>query len=516
MKTVIIQKFLIIFCFVAFFTQTYKVQATHIAGGTLTYSHIGGRQYLVKIQLVQNCESATNFFLTPLNILVRNQVCTQSTFPATLPYISSDSINFRCNQNVTNCSGGLGRTGFLRHTWQDTITLPNVTSPNCNEWRITHGGSNATLGVCCMLPVDNIGISGSNPEIFLEAFLKHDSTSVNNGPQFNISHMPIFCVNKPVAFRIFGPESDGDSVVYALVPNKNGLTSFSSYISPTTGTHPFFAVAGSTSIQPTTGLIRFIPTQQQNSWISVLAEEFRQGVKIGETRIALPVLISINGICNLYSTNSFSGCGLVHLPDGRIFTSDTTVYDTIPGPNSCDTIKEYVVNVTPIQSTGQISGAAFVAQNASETYRAQQFAQGSTNTWRALGGIITSSSNDTAVVLWGNDASGSVNIVSIATNGCVSTVQKMVNIGNATRVASLEKPKTSLYPQPAQDLIIVKSTVPIVTFSVFDTKGAKVSVFHPNAENFEVNVQGLSNGLYLVKISYQNQQESQHRLLIQK
>lgn len=518
MKQSAIQKALSVLSFLALIISAFTAQANHIAGGTLTYSHIGGRQYIVKLQLVRSCEASSNsspfLVLNPVNILIAN-TCNQS-FAAALPHYSLDTIGFRCGIVSANCGGTVGRFGFVNYTWLDTITLPNIASSNCDNWRMTYGGNAAVNGLCCIVTVDNINTSGTNSDIFLQAHLTHNSMAGNSSPQFNISQMPVFCVNNPVGFRLFGPESDGDSVVYSLVSNKNSLTTTSNYNAPLTGSNPFFAVAGSTSIQPATGLIRFTPSQQQNVWISVLAEEFRQGNKVGESRISLPVLVTANAICNLYVTQSFSGCGLVTLPDGRFFASDTTVFDTIPGLNACDTIKQYNINVTPIQTTGQIEGAAFVARNSSEIYRAEQFAQASTNTWMVLGGTIVNSNNDSALVSWGNDSIGRVSITSIAPNGCVNSVQKAIQIGNTTSVESRGDLQTILYPQPAQDFVSIKSNVPMATLTVFNSKGAKMMVQHPNADGFKLELQGLSNGLYFVKITYQNQQESQHRLLIQK
>jgi len=58
----------------------------------------------------------------------------------------------------------------------------------------------------------------------------------------------------------------------------------------------------------------------------------------------------------------------------------------------------------------------------------------------------------------------------------------------------------SVYPNPAQDRVFFQSAEAIQKITLYDFSGSKIKEFSPNSSKAEINVSGLSAGVYLAEI----------------
>jgi gliding motility-associated-like protein len=126
---------------------------------------------------------------------------------------------------------------------------------------------------------------------------------INNSPSFIIPKGDYACVNEPFVFDFGAQDPDGDQLVYKLVTPYNGNTSSvpalrNPYSSGTYFSAPYAEIKWATGfnlsnvipgkaplrVNPLTGQITFTANRTGLFVFSVLAEEYRNGKKIGEVR----------------------------------------------------------------------------------------------------------------------------------------------------------------------------------------------------------------------------------------
>jgi DNA-binding beta-propeller fold protein YncE len=71
-----------------------------------------------------------------------------------------------------------------------------------------------------------------------------------------------------------------------------------------------------------------------------------------------------------------------------------------------------------------------------------------------------------------------------------------------TDMAGLQQNNFSLYPNPAQNRIIIQSSVnKAVVIEIFDMLGARVKIISTSGSRFDVDLKGLASGTYSVRVS---------------
>ncbi len=79
------------------------------------------------------------------------------------------------------------------------------------------------------------------------------------------------------------------------------------------------------------------------------------------------------------------------------------------------------------------------------------------------------------------------------------------------------KNNVSIYPNPATNVINLKSDEMMSTIQIYDLSGQLVENVTINAETFTVNTQNLVDGIYLISIyNTQNELLSKQKLIVQK
>src|SRR5207248_1998222 len=179
--------------------------------------------------------------------------------------------------------------GVEEYTYIDTITFP--TGGNYNMW----------YEDCCRnCAIINI-INRCGYSFHLYTHLWADST--NSSPVFLNPPIPIAQLGIPFYYNPLPFDADGDSIAWQLdTPVTTTGTYVGGYTIPPSDTAMPF------TMDPVTGVVSFIPNTLGHFEVSVLVNEYRNGVQIGQIRrdMQIIVVLSANTPAMISSTASGS------------------------------------------------------------------------------------------------------------------------------------------------------------------------------------------------------------------
>lgn len=242
-----------------------NAHATHALGGDLMYEQTGPNTYDVTLRIYRDCNG----------ILLNNDIdifwqgsCGSGIVSASR--ITYNDITPLCPGLPTACQGGFGGIGIEEHIYVATVTIP----PSCTDVTFDY-----TL--CCRNHVITTLTDPGTENIYLST-THFDVTALNNSPVFNNYPAPIVCVNQPVVYNHGVYDPDGDSLYFSPSNCYEANNDSVEYLPGFNGITPLIT-ANPINIHANTGSITFTPTAQQVGVMCILVEEFRDGVKIGET-----------------------------------------------------------------------------------------------------------------------------------------------------------------------------------------------------------------------------------------
>lgn len=249
-----------------------SASATHGMGADITYQCLAPNQYQVTLTFFRDCAGITPAATEYLS--VSSLTCGVNTSLVLTQVGTAVDVTPLCPSQVSACAGGAGASNFgiEQYTYSGLLTLPSGCG---SDWEL--GWKN-----CCR----NFAISTlngpGNQSMYVGAQLDNTLTPCNSSPVFTNIPTPIVCVNQPVVYNHGITDPDGDSLVFSLGPCQQDFGIPVSYTTGFSATTPLLSSTGVT-IDPLTGSITFTPNQLQIGVICVLVEEYRNGVKIGET-----------------------------------------------------------------------------------------------------------------------------------------------------------------------------------------------------------------------------------------
>ncbi len=250
--------------------------ATHIIGGSMSYSYAGNDNYLIQLEVLRDCASAGADFDNPASIgifdtdgnLVRQLFVTHSG----IDLISTDPTNI-CIFPPNVC--------VERTYYQVSTSLPFI-----------EGGYTISYQRCCRShQIVNLADPGNNGM----TFHTHIDTDLHNSSPLFVGEFPYAVyVNTPFSYRVSTIDPDGDSLAYVLsVPFFGGdliniqpqppapppymQGSFKSPYSVENmlgGDYPL-------TMNPVTGEMTAIPSTTGIFQIAYAVKEFRNGELIG-------------------------------------------------------------------------------------------------------------------------------------------------------------------------------------------------------------------------------------------
>jgi len=249
--------------------QSTEARATHIMGGDLTYTCLGGSTYMMQIRLFRDCNGIA--LGNTANITLSSPSCGTQTIGLNLLNGYPIVITPLCPNEPDRCVNGFGTYGVEEYVYKGPITLSGCWA---NASDITISWSS-----CCR----NNAITTLSPPgaTYISTDLDATLSPCNSSPDFLNSPIAFFCVNEQVNYNHGATDQDGDSLAFSLVNCRASAGGSSGYVNPYSGTNPLSTVNGIT-IDPTTGGLQFTPNSTQVGVVCVLVEEYRNGVKVGE------------------------------------------------------------------------------------------------------------------------------------------------------------------------------------------------------------------------------------------
>ncbi len=259
---------------------SFFAEATHIVGGSLTYDHLGGSTYRIKLKLYRDCNGVPY----PSNVNIQVFLQDGSSWGnINIPFPGAINLN----PPIDTCAFNPG-----------VCVQEAVYTKIVNNLPPQPGGYHLYWQTCCR----NCSLSNlTNPCGWMNGATYYtkipDNTQIitNSSPEW-VNFPPVFvCVNQPLVFDHSATDSDGDSLVYSLIhpDSRPGYT---------VG-YPFFTFPQVTyapgyweesplepNINPTmfidsqTGILTTTPSQLGQFVVGVQVLEYRNDTIIGRTR----------------------------------------------------------------------------------------------------------------------------------------------------------------------------------------------------------------------------------------
>jgi len=278
------------------------VYASHIVGGEFELLHISGNLYQLNMILyfddINGVPGAQDPSATVSVYRKRDNVFITSFF---LPLVTRNPVSY----TQPACSSDLLKTDRLFYTANVTLSPDTFNDSQgyymswqrcCRNYNITNIYSDPPGGV----------YAGQTFYLEFPPVVKNGQPFVNSSPHLFPPLSDYGCPGRPYYVNFAGVDDDNDSIVYSLTTplNVNGLDgNNTSPPSPApyrlVNWKPGYSltniIGGSPDLRiSSAGLLTCTPVNQGLFVFAVKAEEFRDGVKIGETRRDFQLLV-VNG-----------------------------------------------------------------------------------------------------------------------------------------------------------------------------------------------------------------------------
>jgi hypothetical protein len=143
----------------------------------------------------------------------------------------------------------------------------------------------------------------------------------------------------------------------------------------------------------------------------------------------------------------------------------------------------------------EIDGSLQVLMGHDEVYT-YTLTEGSEYIWSVIGGdIVDGLGTNEVVVVWSNE-SGSITVREISSTGCEG-VEVILNIGSVSNIVD-PTVQFSVYPNPANENIVIVSGLEISSVTIFDATGRSVYTAQLVNSANTIDVSNLSNGTYRI------------------
>ncbi len=287
------------FLFTSLLLIVFPVYASHIVGGEFELIHISGYNYQLNMILyfddingnpaAEDVSVTASFYRKSDNAFMTSLV---------LPLISRVGVQY----TQPSCTSGLLKTDKLLYTANIVLSPDTFNDPAgyyvswqrcCRNYNITNIYSEDP----------NLGGISAGQTFYLEfpPVVKNGQQFVNSSPHLFPPLSDYGCPGRPYYVNFAGVDDDNDSIAYSLT---TPLNTFSGTALPPAQPGPYPLVqwrpgyslsnimGGAPDLRISTqGLLTCTPTLQGLFVFAVKAEEFRNGVKIGETRRDFQMLV---------------------------------------------------------------------------------------------------------------------------------------------------------------------------------------------------------------------------------
>lgn len=253
------------------------LEATHIIGGEIYYDCLGNGQFRITLKLYRDCFLGQAPYDNPATVSVYNSSGTlvQNIF---MQFPGSNVLPINA---LTPCYQDNAQVCVEEAVYEEIVSLP-----------LSPGGYTLSYQRCCrnesILNIFDPGDTGSTYTIRIP---ESAWTDCNSSPRFNNFPPIVLCVDDPLVFDHSATDPDGDQLVYSFCsPFEGGSTTdpmpvpaapppynFVNFIPPYSAVNPLASNPQAT-VDPVTGEINGMPTQQGQYVVAVCVEEYRNGV----------------------------------------------------------------------------------------------------------------------------------------------------------------------------------------------------------------------------------------------
>jgi len=253
-----------------------SVFATHIVGGEIFYECLGGDEYLITLKVYRDCLNGEAPFDNPATISVYN-----SSGGHVTDLFASFSGSDVLDVVITNpCLQAPPNVCVEEAVYTIAADLPFIA-----------GGYHIAYQRCCrnqsVANIINPGAQGSTYTVQIPEAALNDC---NSSPYFNEFPPLALCVGDLLVFNHSATDPDGDQLVYSLCTPYHGGSQAVPMPSPAAGPpYTLLNWGGSyssgypidanpqLSIDPVSGELTGVPTQQGQYVVGVCVEEYRNG-----------------------------------------------------------------------------------------------------------------------------------------------------------------------------------------------------------------------------------------------
>ena len=267
-------------------------KASHLMGGQMTSRNIGGLTYEVTITAYRDTLGVPMYTRTYFNY--------------------SDGVAWSQIDTVALSAPSVFGNGVEEYTYTDTVTFP------------ASGSYSMSYEDCCRnAAILNMANPGSE---YFHLYNNLWADSTNSSPVFLNPPIPIAQVGITLFYNPLPFDADGDSIAWMLdTPVTHGGIYVSGYsLPPSDITVPF-------TMDTVTGVISFLPTTTGHFEVSVLVNEFRNGLQIGQIRRDMQIIVVNSGNRPLLVSSSANGTATsnrnFNLNPNTPFTISVTVLD---------------------------------------------------------------------------------------------------------------------------------------------------------------------------------------------
>lgn len=271
--------------------SAFTAKSAHIVGGDFSYKHISGDTYQFKMKMYRDCGGGGAMFENILRVGIYNKENDELVREISMPRTTIYPIKF--NTGCTSPQLRCVETG---------VFVVNVTLSK--DFFNNTGGYYIQWERCCRNDIiKNIQNPGATPMAFVMEFPSPypagGSQRINSSPEFLRDPLNYLCVGEPFKYDFKIYDADGDELRMRMgIPNAGGYTSINRPMQ-NTGPAPYDDVIWASGygfgfptnimdgnpdlyVDNDTAFIYLVPQQIGVYVISVICDEYRDNVKIGE------------------------------------------------------------------------------------------------------------------------------------------------------------------------------------------------------------------------------------------
>ncbi|MEX0967944.1 MAG: PKD domain-containing protein [Bacteroidia bacterium] len=266
------------------------VRADHIMGSDITYKCVGNDSFLVTITMYRDCNGCEVPPCQIPNLQITSPCGTKSV--STTLTVGAD-ITPVCKSSCTRCTNSSCSFpyGIQVYLFTTIVHLPDTCCNYTLSW-----------SSCCRNLTITTGLA--NGSFYVNANLNKCAQPCNSSPRFTNPPLAVLCAGQCFIYNQGVVDDDGDSLVYSFAPPLLNNGSAGNYTSPYSYDKPIYFLGFPNASLPfnppqcrgfhldsATGDLMFKPMVAQQTVFAMKVEEYRNGVKIGETRRDIQIIV---------------------------------------------------------------------------------------------------------------------------------------------------------------------------------------------------------------------------------